>query len=178
MDIKKKQRPLVKKPVFWVVLVIALALLFLILEKAGVTNLINTSAPAGPTPAQLKEETEAAAEKKKDLIKEDTKADPYNAADPNDAERSISISAKQEGNGTVTVFTKLYGYSGGSCKVEISNGTKTTSQTAEAMYQPEYASCAGFSVPIEPLGSGSWTIKLSVTSGGSTKDKTIVFEVK
>ena len=178
MNIKKKQQSLIKNPIFWVVLVVVLVLIAVALEKTGITNFINPVATDGPTPAQQKEESKASAEKKKSLVEQETKADPYTTANPNETSRRIDISAKQEANGTVTVFTKLYGYSDGTCKLDVSNGTKSASQTAESMYQPEYASCAGFSVPIDPLGKGVWTIKLSVSSGSDTKDKTITIEVK
>lgn len=180
MDIRNKKRPLYRKPLAWVMTLIALALVLIIgLETLGVTHLFTARETNGPSPAQKKEKDAANAAKKKSTIEGgDTKADPYQTADPSEVNTSFDLSAKQESNGTVTVFTKLYGYSTGICKLDVTNGTKSTSQTAEAMYQPEYATCAGFSVPISSLGSGSWLIKLSVTNDGVTKDKTITYEVK
>lgn len=179
MDIKKKQRPIVRKPIFWVIIVVLLlGTTLVVLEKTGATNFFGAAATSGPTPAEQQQDAEASATKKKALIEDETKADPYNTSDPASSNTSIDISAKQESNGTVTVFTKLYGYSTGTCKLDVTNGTKSTSQTAEAMYQPEYASCAGFTVPISSLGNGNWSIKLNVTTGGITKDKTITLEVK
>lgn len=180
MYIKKKQKSLFSKPVFIGVGIIAtLLILAAILEKTGVTNFLNGAGDAsGPTSEEKRQEAEASAEKKRSVIEKDTKADPYNESNGASENTSIDLSAKQENNSSVTVFTKLYGYSSGSCRLEITNAGKSSSQTAEAMYQAEYASCAGFSVPIDPLGKGSWVIKLSVVSSGVTKDKTISFEVK
>lgn len=180
MDIRKKKRPLYRKPIAWVISLVVLAILLLVsLEALGVTHFFAAKDTTGPTPAQKKEEDATNAAKKKTAVENsDTKADPYQTVDPSKANTSIDLTAKQESNGTVTVFTKLYGYSTGTCKLDVTNGTKTNSQTAEAVYQPEYATCAGFSVPISSLGSGSWSIKLSVTTAGVTKDKTITLEVK
>lgn len=180
MDIQKKKRALYRKPIAWVIaLVVLIVLLLVSLEALGVTHFFTAEETEGPTAAQKKEENEVNAAKKKDAIENtDTKADPYQTTDPSKANTSIDLSAKQESNGTVTVFTKLYGYSTGTCKLDVTNGAKSTSQTAEAMYQPEYASCAGFSVPIPTLGSGNWSIKLSITAAGTTKDKTIRLEVQ
>lgn len=149
------------------------------LEKSGVTNFINGPATEGPTPAQKEQDTSASAAKKKALIEDtNSKADPYSSSDGSEVNKRVEVSAAQEANNTVTVFTKLYGYSDGSCLLTVTNGTKTTTQTAAAMYQSEFSSCAGFSVPIGPLGKGTWSIKLSVTSADKTQDKSISFEVK
>lgn len=90
---------------------------------------------------------------------------------------SIVIDVSQS-NENVVITTKLYGYSDGMCTLKVSNGSKSTSQDAQVMFQPEYSTCAGFSVPVEQLGSGSWTVKLSVTSGGKTLSKEMSYEVK
>lgn len=178
MIIQKKNRSLFKNPLFWVGALLVIVLLVFGLEKVGITNFVKDTAVQGPTEREKQQDAEAAAAKKKATIEEsETKADPYGTSDAT-SDKSLDLSAKQEANNTVTVFTKLYGYSDGTCTLTVTNGGKTTSQTAEAMYQPEYASCAGFSVPIDTVGRGSWTIKLSVLSAEKTSDKTITFEVK
>ncbi len=129
----------------------------------------------GPTAEQKQQDAQVNADAKKQVI---DKAADSNAPSTTPPTTSIELTAKQESNNTVTVFTKLPGYSDGSCQLTTTNGASTNSQTANVIYQPEYSSCAGFSVPISALGKGTWTIKLSVTSNGTTESKTISFEVK
>lgn len=75
----------------------------------------------------------------------------------------------------MVITTKLYGYSNGSCQLSISNGTRNIVRQAEVMYQSQYSTCAGFSVPISELGDGTWKIKLDVISGGVTLSKELSY---
>jgi hypothetical protein len=72
----------------------------------------------------------------------------------------------------------LYGYSSGSCQLQVTNGDQTESQSAEVIYQSQYSTCAGFSVPTGKLGAGTWNIKLTTTSEGLVKTKSISFKVQ
>jgi len=78
----------------------------------------------------------------------------------------------------VIVNTELVGYSDGICTLTVTNSSKTDSQTANVIYAPDFSTCAGFTIPINNLGTGAWTIKLSVLSGGSTTEKTVTYEVR
>jgi hypothetical protein len=93
-------------------------------------------------------------------------------------DNSIALSARRESNNSVTILSKLYGYSSGSCQLKVTNGVNTDSQTAEIIYQSQFSTCAGFSVPVSKLGNGVWSIKLTTTSEGAVKSRTISFEVK
>lgn len=77
---------------------------------------------------------------------------------------SIELSANKDGS-NVTIIAKLkeQGYSQGKCQITITANGKNYSQEAEIIYQPEYSTCAGFSIPISSVGNGSWDISLSVT---------------
>lgn len=151
------------------------------LEKMHITNFIKLHKPtavipSGPTTEQQKQEAAVNAETKQQLV-EDEKAS--SSVTPTSApSTSIELSAKEEINKTVTVFTKLPGYSDGTCTLVATNGNKSTSQSAPVMFQPEFSSCAGFSIPISSVGTGTWNLQLSVTSKGATESKTIIFEVK
>lgn len=129
----------------------------------------STSGTANNTgsPQDNSSEKQSAAETKKKLIEgnSDTKASAGNM--------SIGLSAQQENNNTVTVFTKLYGYSDGTCNLSVSNGSKSYSTSAAVIYQADFSSCEGFTVPINKLGTGTWSIKLSVETKGKTYHKTI-----
>jgi hypothetical protein len=87
---------------------------------------------------------------------------------------TISIDIKDEQNGTVTIFTKLVDVPSGSCTLTIKNGTTQKSYTAAVIYQPDYSSCAGFSVSKTDIGSGTWAVQLEVEVDGNryTKEAT------
>lgn len=103
--------------------------------------------------------------------------DPDSAlSNGNTDESKVIISAINEGD-SVTVSTKLYGYSDGSCLVEITNGTRQHSETAPIIFQPEYSTCAGFSIESSKLGAGTWSIKLTAISKGRSVVKTITLVV-
>lgn len=157
--------------------ILALLLLLVVLEKMRVTDFIKThpkktDTAQGPTPEQKQQEDATSAEAKKQLIENEGSGTPSSATNPTN-NRVIDLSTKQESNNTVTVFTKLAGYSNGSCSLTVQNGSKSTTQTAAVIYQPEFSSCAGFSVPIDSVGKGSWSLTLTVTSNGTSESKTI-----
>lgn len=158
--------------------VIILAVIIAVLEKAHVTDFYKNPSAAdvqGPTPEQKQQEAEANTDEKKQLVEPSPKDTPPPNTESN---KSIDLSAQQESDNTVTVFTKLPGYTSGSCELTATNGAKVSKQTAQLIYQPEFSTCAGFSVPIDSLGKGAWTLKLAVTSNGAAETKTIAFEVK
>jgi cytoskeletal protein RodZ len=179
---RSSSRP--KKKLLWVLFVLLVITgVFVVLEKTGVTNFIKlhhpiTNPTAGPTAEQKKEEDAANAESKKQVIDNDKAGTDTPTPSNVKATKSVDLSAQQATNNTVTVFTTLRGYSDGSCFLTVTNADKTSTQSAPVIYQREASSCAGFSVPIEPLGKGMWTLKLDVTSGGATNSKTIPYEVK
>lgn len=171
-----------KKILISVTALFAIALLLVMLEKTNVTNFIkrpiNAGVTNGPTEEQKKQEAESNADTKKELITGQDKPEGPTSGDVSTFEKSIELSTKQENNNTVTIFTELQGYNSGSCELTVTNAGKTTTQAAPIMYQPEFSSCAGFSVPIDALGKGNWNIKLSAVSGGKINSKTIQAEVR
>ena len=167
-----------KKIIIVLVAVLACLGLFGVLVKTGVIlkTSENPTGTAGPTPEQQKQSAEAAADAKQQLI-EGQKPGTNTSTDNTSQVTTVDLSAKQEATSSVTVFTTLHGYSSGTCDLKVTNGGKETSLTANVIYQEEFSSCAGFSVPIAPLGKGTWSIKLTVTFEGKTQSKTISFEV-
>jgi len=160
-----------------------LAILVALLELTHVINIYHkrpqSSVPTqGPTAEQKQAEAKFNADSKKELITQPTKGDDPNSLPSVPPTTSIELTAQQEPNNSVTVFTKLSGYSDGSCELTSSNGSKTNNQSAKVIYQAEFSSCAGFSVPIDTIGKGIWSLKLAVTTNGTTATKTISYEVK
>lgn len=145
------------------------------LEVTKVTDFIKLgpTEQSGPSATEKAEQDRAAQQDKKDFIEG---PDPVAKPTSTDSSATIELSAKQESNGSVTVLTKLYSAPDGSCTLAISNGAKTHTQTVDVIYQPDFSSCAGFSVARDQLGAGEWTIKLTVASG-ATSEKTITFRV-
>lgn len=129
-----------------------------------------------PAPAQLEDKD---AEAKQKYIEEQTKDPTDNDTDDTDSSSSsIEMTASQNGT-SVTIVTKLYSINDGNCTISISNGSKMYKATAEIIYQPAYSTCAGFSVPVSKLGSGSWNISLSTTTrSGVTSSTSQTLEVK
>ena len=136
--------------------------------------------PTGPSSQELKQAAAVAADEKKQL---ETTDSPKNTTTPTSdpvtpVNSSIELSAKQESNSTVTIISKLFSVSSGTCTLKIVNGSKTVTRTASVIYQPEFSTCAGFSIPISELGGGAWDIKLELSGGSNTGSKSIILEVK
>ena len=96
------------------------------------------------------------------------------------AAKHIELSAEQSSE-TVVVTTKLreQGFSSGQCVLTITSSGQRSEQHAAIIYQPEYSTCAGFSVPARSLPKGTWHISLAVTPrGGKTLTKTLDKEIR
>ena len=94
--------------------------------------------------------------------------------------KHIELSAEQSSE-TVVVTTKLreQGFSSGQCVLTITSSGQRSEQHAAIIYQPEYSTCAGFSVPARSLPTGTWHISLAVTPrGGKTLTKTLDKEIR
>lgn len=164
---------------------LAVAFFVLVLEKSGVTNFFDNtnkgSDTRGPSPEQQKQEAEANAESKKNFIESGEKnaTSPQNSSSSSSqSEKSIELTTNRENNNTLTVFTKLYGFSGGTCKLTVLNGSQTYTQSVALVYQPEHSTCAGFSVPIDKVGKGDWSIELVAESNNISKSKKITAGVQ
>ena len=94
------------------------------------------------------------------------------------SDKGITLTASQANPSEETITTKLTGYSDGTCNLTVSSNGKSTTQTAPVMFEKEFSTCAGFTVPTSSVGSGTWNVKLEVLSGGNTTAKTISTEVK
>ncbi len=127
-----------------------------------------------PNPEE-KQASQLDADKKQALV-EDNKS--VNDTNTQPKTTSLDLGAEQTSSESVTVFTKLYGVSSGSCNLSVTNSNQSSTQTAAVVYQPEYSSCTGFSIPTDKLGTGSWNIVLTVTTNGQQFNKSIVFTVK
>lgn len=136
-----------------------------------------TEFPDGPTSAQTKQASDMNADNKKTFIESNQGAeDDQNQNTETPINVGIELTAKQEANGSVTVTSKLPGVSSGTCTLTVTNGAKETVKTATIIYQPEFSTCAGFSVAQSELGTGVWTLSLRL-SGSSDAGKSITLRV-
>lgn len=159
------------------VLLGAAVIILAILEITGVTNFRHKSTAKVTPPNGLTEE-QTKQQAAQDLSNKKKSVEQSSDTTPPVTENKVEVYAQQESNATVTVFTKLYGYTSGNCTLKITNGTRSTTKQAEIIFQAEYSSCAGFSIPISELGNGVWNITLSGTANQGSFNKTITFEVK
>jgi hypothetical protein len=157
---------------------LSVAVTLFILEITDTTHFFHTS-------QQEKDKQQAAlidAKKKKTFTQTTSSSGKGESSNttytpPNNPD-NIIIDAKQESANQAVITTKLYGYSDGTCSLNIQNDGHTYTANAQVIYQAEYSSCAGFSVPTNTLYTGTWNISLSVTSGGITQTKATTLEVK
>ena len=181
-----KRFSLSKRPLFALLALVVVAGVVI----AGLTGHLHFSKQRTVSQAQ-RQESQADANKKKQFTNQSgaqppstssssPKATSSNPAALNAATQNpdnVTVSATQTDSSTVTVQTKLVGYSDGSCTLTATNGSNIFTQTAQVIYAPDFSSCAGFSVPVSQLGTGTWSIKLDVTSRGNTQSKTTSVEV-
>lgn len=175
-----------KKTLGIIVAILVLGTLVLLaLEKTKTTDLLKMPGkqnPSGSTKEKAAEQKQAETQAKQSFLDKSSQTQTTEsitqeqpAAAPSG---SLELSASQSDQ-SVTVLTKMQNVAGGTCKLTVSNGDKITSQTAQVIYQPEFSSCAGFSVPISAVGAGAWSINVEVTpTSGSAMQKTITLEVK
>lgn len=173
-----------------VLLVLAI---FFALEKFNITSLTNVSSgsssedasggTSGPTEEESARQTESEANQKQDYL--DSVSSSTDSGDTSSSNStstpssaSMTVSASQSGS-NVTVLTQIQNVAQGSCTLTATNGSKTTTQTAQIIYQPEFSSCAGFSVATTTIGTGAWTISITATPvNGPTITQSTNLEVK
>lgn len=174
-----KTKKLTYKKIIALSLIVALliATTLFALERLQITDFIKRpSANSGPTQTEIKAQEKAADDAKQEFIEQDEVTSSEPGAPP--TSESINLSAQQDSANTVTVLTKLQGFPDGECSLLIQNGSKSTTKAAPIIYQPEFSSCAGFSINKSEIGSGLWNITLTAkTSSSDPVSKTINFEV-
>lgn len=164
-------------------LLVTAVVLIGLLEITGKTHLFSNSANTATT-QQDKDKKAATVEDKSipttsaqqssSSSKDNSSSGTYQAPSSSDA---ITISASKTDSENVTITTKLKGYSDGSCRLLVNNGSSSLTMDAQVIYQSDYSICAGFTVPVSKLGTGTWNIQLQVTSGGITQTKSLRYEV-
>lgn len=156
-------------------LIIAILLILTLLEKTSITHFF--SSPDAQT-SDPKKEAETNSTNKQDFIESNPKNTDTNSTIVEPTTDDISLSTRRETDGSVTILTELQNYSDGTCDLMIQNGTETYTKNASILYQPNFSTCAGFSVPENTVGFGTWQITLTVTSKGNVSTKSTTMEVQ
>lgn len=152
------------------------AIILVVLEKTKTTDFIKLpkTVETDKTSQYAEEQSKAAAQAKQTFIDESVKT-PSEEPSPSPAaqQTNLTITANQDGN-TITILTKIQGVASGECALKVQNGTASTSQKAQLIYQPEFSSCAGFSLQKSVLGVGKWdfTVTVTPTSGQAFSQST------
>jgi cytoskeletal protein RodZ len=133
------------------------------------TDTTQEASSEGPTKEELLTQAESDASKKKELVDTPTPTQTTNT----NVSSEIQLEVRQEADKSVTIISKLSNIGSGTCTLSITNGQRSVTKSAEVIYQPEYSTCAGFSIPLSELGGGLWNMKLSVSYSGKilTKEK-------
>lgn len=132
----------------------------------------------GPTPQEQKQSDASDATQKQEFL--DNEAKQQDSGDGNDqkpeppSSQDITLTARADGD-TVIVTTKLAAIASGTCTLTITGGTAPVTQQANVIYNPEYSTCAGFSVRKSAVNATSWNIALSVDTGSGKIEKSIKF---
>lgn len=178
INTEKKDSKRSRLRLFTIVLAIVFiaAIVLFILEKMKITDFIKL--PQSNVEIEQKEAVKRYDEQKKQEFIEEkiTPATPTTkpSSDPGLIELSVSQS-----NNSVIALTKLSAVPSGLCTITINNGEKTFTDTAQVIYQPEFSSCAGFSIPTSKLGAGAWSITVKVTyESDKAITKTVGLDVK
>ena len=170
--------------------VLVLGVLLFILEKKDIINLVGNKNPTsqGPTKKQAEEAAKAAANSKQTYLDQTykdgtTTSQPTNTtptpATPSSSPSSMTLTAKIDGK-YVTVTTQIQNISSGTCELTASNGANSIppQPPVQIIYQPEFSSCAGFSILKSSLGSGTWNISVTASpSAGEATTQSTTLEV-
>ena len=183
--VKKNKKIFYQNKIFLIPSVILAAFLILVvLEKTNITDIIRLpgrdtpTTQNGPTPEQLQQDAKVNNDEKQNFIEKDGGNTESPTQQPNN--NSVSLRAQQEANGTVTVFTSLEGFSEGRCELSVVNGTQKITRSTHIIYSTQSSTCAGFSIPINEIGKGTWSLQLTATDtvSNTSLNKNIQFEVK
>lgn len=155
------------------------------LKKANVSDTTKSPSGAatsekGPTKDQAEEQARVDAQNKQDFLDNQAKQSSSSndgSSSSTGGSASLTVTASQAGS-SVTVLTQIKNVTAGNCSLVAVNGQKQTTQSAAVLFQPEFSSCAGFSIPTADLGAGNWNITVTVKSDlGDTLSKTASLEV-
>lgn len=129
-------------------------------NRATQSNLSMESAENYPGPTEA-EQKEVETSKTKD-------GGPTSSPVPNPepVSKSVVLSRAEydQSVGKLVVQSQLHGTGWQECTLDAISNEKKITKTAEALYQPDFSTCLGFSIDRSELAAGDWNVTLSVTN--------------
>lgn len=83
------------------------------------------------------------------------------------------MSVEQDEQSRLIVKTKLPGADWQSCELLLTKGERTITKNADALFQPSFSTCLGFTLESTELESGTWDMQLTATKSDGTKETAI-----
>lgn len=92
---------------------------------------------------------------------------PYEGESVNEAQSlSGAITYNGVSGDNLVIRTSINQYlSTGTCALSITNGSRTITRTSNIIANPSSSACEGFDIPTSEVGSGSWDISVTLSSG-------------
>ena len=135
--------------------------LVVVLEKQHVIDLVkNPFTPQVPQQKTPEEQIKVDQANKKSFV-ENTDTQPTTQNNTVPQSPAATISPTQSGD-SVVVKTNLRDVAEGICELKVSSARGTFTEKAQVIYQADFSSCAGFSIPISKGGAGHWVLTLSL----------------
>lgn len=152
------------------------------LEKSHTTDLVADPTKKTNTPTkQQQKQVQASDSSSKGEFLDNEYSDKVDSSTNNTSDTQPTSTLKtlaiRQGS-DVIIAAQIHGITSGICKLTVSNLGMEHSQTADVVYQPEYSSCAGFSVPVSSVGTGVWNILLTASNNASSATSNSTLEVK
>ncbi|MBR2586985.1 hypothetical protein IKE71_01265 [Candidatus Saccharibacteria bacterium] len=175
----RRHRPILKTPLFWIIVVIFttigifLALHFLKQPESATSKPQSSVAVKTTSPATEKKETTEPASNTDQPSDSDGKTpEKFDGPDPNQGESLTGYltAARFDGEKLVLRVNIDQYLPGGTCSLEISDGTRSLQKTANISPVASTSSCEGFDVPTSELKGFSrpLNIKIALTSGAKS----------
>ena len=111
-------------------------------------------------PATLSDENAAAKKKfieEQQSIDEASKTSGKQSNPSSDKKTRVDIKLSQNEN-EVIIRSEITGITDGTCELTVVQADSSYMDTAPIMFQPQFSTCAGFSVPKNELGRGLWML--------------------
>lgn len=168
---KKKS---VKKPFYIVALaLLAVAGIFLMLEKTNVTNFYESASKTATVsnqgkvndvdynPATTTDNEDINAKKASGTVDQE----PTTPTNDTTIQITFIANSQDSSGGQLEVRTLLGGVTDGTCALTLTKGSTNIEKTSNVARQNTSFLCEAFIVPYSELTNGDWQIKLKVTSG-------------
>lgn len=169
---QKRRQATNKKPLILVavaILLLAGGLAFYLKSQNGSANapaIVNN--PPEAEKIDLSPPTEAEKQQvQENKINDDKEraAAPGTTTPPSDKSAKISQASYDSAGRRLVVQTQLFGTGWQQCTLEVTQGTRKVTKTADTLYQPNFSTCMGFSVDAAEFATGGeWNVLIKASN--------------